>query len=57
MYDGLWKDFEKKVREERKLVMRIGNPARRAKELALLDAWVREETEKLRILETINTSW
>lgn len=55
MGDSIWKNFEKEVKSERKRIMRIGNPAKRARELSSLDEWARGEAEKLRVLERLET--
>lgn len=52
---ALWEELHRYIEVERKRTMRVTNPAKRAEQLAKLDAWIREETEKYRLLERLDT--
>ncbi len=52
---ALWEELHRYIEVERKRIMRVTNPAKRAEQLVKLDAWIREETEKYRLLERLET--
>ncbi len=52
---ALWEELHRYIEIERKRIMKFTNPAKRAEQLAKLDAWIREETEKYRLLERLET--
>lgn len=52
---ALWEELHRYIEVERKRIMKFTNPAKRARELASLDMWIRGETEKYKLLETLDT--